>query len=164
MSYLRWTLSPEVVLNIQIDRALIPAGSVVERYLTIAITAPRAARDARVIIGGRNDIEVDCLNDFVTRFETVTPTLEGEAHVCLGNLAEGHRATVLIAVRCPARALGESAIITVRLSDRDTVFFARPMPIEWRAVCKEDYAAQPTNNSVRVQAAQLIASRALKPA
>jgi Ca-activated chloride channel family protein len=118
------------------------------------------ARDVQVIVGGRNDIEVDCLNDFVTRIETVTPSGEGEARVCLGDLVSGHEVTVVIAVRCPARALGQAAAITVRIADRDHVFFPQPMSIEWRPVVAEENAEQPANALVLIEAARLVASRA----
>jgi Ca-activated chloride channel family protein len=118
------------------------------------------ARDARLVIAGGAGVEIGCLNEFPV--ETV-PSAAGrgvDIHVRLGDLVSAQQLTVVIAVRCQPRAEGHSATVTLRLADRDTALFPQPMAIEWPATDEAANAAQPVNNEVLIQAAQLLAERA----
>lgn len=117
------------------------------------------ARDVRVIVGGKDDIQVACLNDFPG---TTTRGADGthEAHVKLGDLVSGQQVTVTLAVRFPARPLGARTEISVRLADRDGVLFPHPLTVDWRSARADEHDAQPINADVLIEAARLIAARA----
>jgi Mg-chelatase subunit ChlD len=117
------------------------------------------ARDVRLIFGGESDVKVRCLSDFVTQQQTATSG-EAETHVRLGDLVSGQQVTVLVAVQCPARELNKHAVVTVRLADRERVFFPQSMIVDWQAVGADGNAGQRVNEEVLVQVARVVASKA----
>jgi Ca-activated chloride channel family protein len=115
------------------------------------------ARDARLVLGGDDTVQVSCLNDLP--FEA-RRSEAGAAHVRLGDLVSAQETTVVVAVQCPALAVGERAVVTLRLADRDGALFAQPMPVEWRATSADADATQPVNTDVLVEVAKHLAERA----
>jgi Mg-chelatase subunit ChlD len=126
-------------------------------------TLDTSARDARVIVGGADDIQVACLNDFPG---TTVRSADGtrEAHIKLGDLVSGQQVTVTLAVRCPSRPLGARTEITVRLADRDAALFPHPLTVDWRSVSADANETQPINADVLIEVARLIAARARRHA
>ena len=118
------------------------------------------ARDARLIVGGSDAIQVRCLNDFPGGTKRSAAGGDREAHIRLGDLVSGQQVTLVVAVRCPALALGQRAVISLRLSDRDGALFSHPITVHWTAVSTEDNAVQPMNADVLIEAARQIASLA----
>ena len=78
----------------------------------------------------------------------------------LGDLVSAQETTLVVAVQCPALALGERAVVTLRLADRDGALFAQPMPVEWRATTADADATQPVNTDVLVEVAKQMAEHA----
>ena len=118
------------------------------------------ARDARLIVGGSDAIQVRCLNDFPGGTKRPAAGGDREAHIRLGDLVSGQQVTLVVAVRCPALALGQRAVISLRLSDRDGALFSHPITVHWTAASAEDNAIQPMNADVLIEAARQIASLA----
>ena len=118
------------------------------------------ARDARLIVGGSDDIQVRCLNDFPGGNRRAAAGADHEAHIRLGDLASGQQVTLVIAVRCPALPLGNRAEIALRLSDREGALFQHPLVVDWRAASAQEDAAQPINGAVLVEAGRQLASLA----
>jgi hypothetical protein len=160
-------------MNVQTDRALIPAGQPSIRYLSIAIAAPAAdprgstaptstvaAPDARLIVAGATGIDIGCLSDLPGESVEDPATGHADAHVLLGDLAPAQTLTVVLAVRCPAVPAGGHAPVSLRLADRDHVLFPQPLDVEWQAVRSEADAAQPVNAGVLITAAGEVAGRA----
>ena len=114
------------------------------------------ARDARLVIAGDAGVEIGCLNEFSA--ETTSGGVD--LHVRLGDLVSAQTLTVVIAVRCAAQSEGDKAAVTLRLTDRDAALFPQPMVVEWRATDDATDAAQPVNNDVLIEVAQLLAARA----
>ncbi len=115
------------------------------------------ARDARLVLGSDDAVQVKCLNDLP--FEARRGEA-GAAHVRLGDLVSAQETTVVVAVQCPALAVGQRAVVTLRLADRDEALFAQPMPVEWSATSADADAAQPVNTDVLVEVAKHLAERA----
>ena len=118
------------------------------------------ARDARLVLGGDDTVQVRCLNDLPFEIRRGEPGAAHVAHVRLGDLVSGQQTTLVVAVQCPALAEGERAVVTLRLADRDGVLFAQPMPVEWLATSADPDAAQPVNTDVLVEVAKHLAERA----
>ena len=83
----------------------------------------------------------------------------GGLRVRLGDLVGGQELTVVIALRCAARPIGEHAIVDVSVTDRDAALFRGAMRVEWKAVDGAADQAQPINTAVILAAAELIAAR-----
>jgi hypothetical protein len=92
------------------------------------------ARDARVVFSGEPGVSFGCFNHFPT--ETIHDPVTGrdDMHVRLGDLVSGQDVAIAVAAGCPARPAGGQVAIGVRLTDRDSVLFPQPLPIEWEAV------------------------------
>jgi Ca-activated chloride channel family protein len=118
------------------------------------------ARDARLVMGGDDTVQVACLNDLPFEVKRGVAGAAHDAHVRLGDLVSAQETTLVVAVRCPELAVGERAVVTLRLTDRDGALFAQPMPVEWRAITAEADAAQPVNTDVLVEVAKQLAERA----
>ena len=118
------------------------------------------ARDARLVLGGDSTVQVACLNDLPLELRNGEAGAAHDAHVRLGDLVSAQETTLVIAVRCPALAVGERAVVTLRLADRDGALFAQPMPVEWRATSGDADATQPVNTDVLVEVAKHLAERA----
>jgi len=156
-------------MNVQTDRALIPAGQPSIRYLTIAISAPARDRcetpgvvtgDARLVVAGATGTDIGCLSDLASESVQDPATGNADVHVLLGDLAPAQEITVVIAVRCPALPAGEHAAITLRLTDRDATLFPEPLAVDWGAVDEHADAAQPVSTGVLVDVATEVAARA----
>ncbi len=160
-------------MNVQTDRALIPAGQPSIRYLTIAISTPAGERrgapgepaavavgDARLVVAGATGTDIGCLSDFPGESPQDPETGHADVHVLLGDLAPAQEVTVVIAVRCPALPAGAHAAITLRLTDRDRILFAQPLAVDWRAVNEHADAAQPVSTDVLIDVATEVAARA----
>lgn len=118
------------------------------------------ARDARLVIGGDDAVQVACVNDLPGESRSTGPGRPHEAHVMLGDLVSAQETTLVLAVDCPALSIGQRATVTLRLTDRDHALFALPMPVEWIATGADADAAQPVNTDVLVAAARHLAERA----
>lgn len=116
------------------------------------------ARDARLVLRGGAGIEVRPLTGY--RIESREP----EVHVRLGDMVSQQQVTIVVAVRCDARAIGTPATLMVRLTDRDSALFPQPMTIEWETVSTSMNAAQPVNVDVLVAAGRQIAAMAREEA
>jgi hypothetical protein len=160
-------------MNVQTDRALIPAGQPSIRYLTIAISAPARGRsegpeetpggvtgDARLVIAGATGTDIGCLSDLPSESVPDPATGNADVHVLLGDLAPAQEITVVLAVRCPPLPAGEHAAISLRLTDRDEILFAQPLAVDWLAVDENIDAAQPVGAGVLVDVATEVAARA----
>lgn len=160
-------------MNVQTDRALIPAGQPSIRYLTIAVSAPAGetrgtpaeppgvvASDARLIVAGATGIDIGCISDLPGESVQDPVTGNGDVHVLLGDLLSAQAITVVVAVRCPAIPTGGHAGIRLRLSDRDRILFPQPLAVDWDAVGKDTDAAQPVNTGVLIDVATEVAARA----
>lgn len=116
------------------------------------------ARDVRLVVTGDESVEVAPLTGYV---------IEGMGQwteVQLGDLTSGQELTVVIAVRCQPRGIGEKASISLRLTDQDRVLYGGQLHVEWEAAPVEVDAAQAINEAVLAAAARQIASRARKEA
>ena len=118
------------------------------------------ARDARLVLGADDTVHVTCLNDLPFEVRTGEAGPARDAHVRLGDLVSAQETTLVVAVRCPTLSVGESAVVTLRLADRDGALFAQPMPVEWRATSADADATQPVNTDVLVDVARHLAERA----
>ena len=118
------------------------------------------ARDARLVLGGDDTVRVSCLNDLPFEVRRGEAGAAHDAHVRLGDLVSAQETTLVVAVQCAALAVGERAVVTLRLADRDGALFAQPMPVEWCATSAEADAAQPVNTAVLVEVAKQLAERA----
>jgi Ca-activated chloride channel family protein len=118
------------------------------------------ARDARLVLGANDSVQVRCLNDLPFEVRRGEVGAAHDAHVRLGDLVSAQETTLVVAVQCPALAEGERAVVTLRLADRDGALFAQPMPVEWRATSADADATQPVNTDVLVEVAKQLAERA----
>lgn len=118
------------------------------------------ARDARLVIAGATDVEIVCLNNFRTEKVSDAPGGGQDVHVRLGDLVSAEELTVVVGLRFPAGAAGDTTQISLRLADRDQVLFPQPMPVEWRVVDEAADQAQACNAAVLLDVATLVAERA----
>jgi Ca-activated chloride channel family protein len=118
------------------------------------------ARDARLVLGGDRAVQVACLNDLPFEVRKSEAGVADDVQVRLGDLVSAQETRLVVAVRCPALAVGERAVVTLRLADRDGALFAQPMQVEWLATSADADATQPVNTDVLVEAAKQLAERA----
>ena len=118
------------------------------------------ARDARLVLHGDGAVQAACLNDLPVEVRGGEGGAGGDAHVRLGDLVSAQETTLVVAVRCPALVLGERAVMTLRLADRDGALFAQPMQVEWLAATADADGTQPVNTDVLVEVAKHLAERA----
>ncbi len=158
-------------MNIETDRALIPAYQAAIRFLTVAISAPRAesrhlppsahvARDARLVIAGPTGIDVGCVTNLPGETVEDPQGRKAEVHVRLGDLIAAQEMKVVLAVRCPAAPAGGRAAISLRLTDRDQALFPQPMAVDWTVVPAEVDTVQPVNTGVLIEVAAVVGQRA----
>lgn len=112
------------------------------------------ARDVRFVIWGGAGVSVVPMTGH--RVEAHREDL----HVRLGDLVSEQQVTVVVALHWLPRPIGVPAIVAVSVTDRDTVFFPEPMPVDFEVVDAARNKAQPINLAVLVAAAVQIAAMA----
>ena len=93
--------------------------------------------------------------------ELPTVQVDGRLRVTCGDLVADQELMLTVAVAFKgAHPEGASLGVQCRVSDRDHVLFAEPVPVAWRSVPAVEDASQTVNRKVRLAVASMLAERA----
>jgi Ca-activated chloride channel family protein len=116
------------------------------------------ARDAALDFSLPAGVQAEVLN-------AVRTTRSASGLRCeLGDLVSNQEVSVVLAVQCPAGAIGDRVEIECRVRDRESVLQSAPARVAWTVASKREDDVQPRDPDVTRQVAELQAEQARRDA